>query len=105
MADFQIPRNALLPILTATLSDANGVLNLTGATVRFQMRVPGTSVLKVDAGATVLNPTAGTVQYTWIATDTDTIGLYIAWFQCTYAAKPLYAPEPPMVIEVTRGAG
>lgn len=104
--DFEIPKGRLLPILTATLTDANGAINLTGATVRFQMRLPGSSTLKVDAAATVVNAVAGQVSYAWQGTDTDTPALYVAWFEVTYSGpKPLNAPEPPLVIEVTRGAG
>lgn len=105
-ADFQIPRNTLLPILTATLSDANGVINLTGLTVKFQMRLPGSSVLKVDSAAALVGGgTGGQVSYTWQDMDTDTAGLYLAWFQVTSATKTFGAPEPPLIIEVTRGAG
>lgn len=104
MSDFQLPKGALLPLLTATLSDENGAINLTGATVKFQMRLPGSSTLKVDANATVVSAALGQVSYTWVAADTDTIGIYVGWFLITFAAKNLYAPEPPMVIAVTRGA-
>jgi hypothetical protein len=105
-ADFEIPKGRLLPILTATLTDAVGAINLTGATVRFQMRAPGATTFKVDAAATVVSAAAGQVSYSWTGADTDTPGLYVAWFEVTYSGPaPLNAPEPPMVIEVTRGAG
>jgi hypothetical protein len=104
MSDFQLPKGALLPLLTATLSDDNGAINLTGATVKFQMRLPGSSTLKVDAAAAVTNAAAGQVTYTWVTADTDTIGLYVGWFLVTFTAKNLYAPEPPLVIQITRGA-
>lgn len=103
-ADFQIPQDTLLPILTATLSDANGVINLTGMTVRFQMRLPGSSTLKVDAVATIVSAVGGQVSYTWVGTDTDTTGLYIGWFELVIGGKSFLAPEPPLVIEMTRGA-
>ena len=106
MADFVIPQDTLLPILTATLSDANGALDLTGGTVKFQMRLPGTSVLKVDGNAAVVGAAAnGQVSYTWAGADTDTPGLYIGWFRIAYGPSILYAPEPALVVEVTRGAG
>lgn len=104
MSDFQLPKGALLPLLTATISDENGPINLTGTTAKFQMRLPGSSTLKVDAAATVVTPAAGLVSYTWLAADTDTIGIYIGWFLVTFTAKNLYAPEPPLIIAVTRGA-
>jgi hypothetical protein len=106
-ADFEIPKGRLLPILTATLTDDVGPIDLTGATVKFQMRPPGVgTTLKVDAAATVVSAATGQVSYTWSGTDTDTEGLYVAWFEVTYSGpKPLIAPEPPLVLEVTRGAG
>lgn len=107
MTDFSIPKGDLLPILTATLSDANGAINLTGATVKFQMRLPGSSTLKVDAAAAIVgSATLGQVSYTWVGTNTDTRGLYIAWFLITFSGpKTMEAPNPPLVIQVTRGAG
>jgi hypothetical protein len=104
--DFQIPKGALLPLLTATLTHEDGPVDLTGATVRFQMRAPGSAELKVDAPATVASPeTAGEVTYSWVEEDTDTEGLYLAWFHATFTGKPMHAPEPPFVVEITRGAG
>lgn len=106
MADFEIPKAQLLPILTATLSDANGPIDLTSATVHFQMRLPGSSTLKVDAVAVIVGAaTNGQVSYTWQVGDTDTPSLYVGWFAITTGGKSFYAPEPPLVIEVTRGAG
>jgi len=105
VADFQLPKGALLPLLSATLTDDVGPIDLTGATVKFQMRLPGSNILKVDAGAVVTSASNGLVTYTWQAADTNTIGLYVGWFLVTFTAKDLYAPEPPLVIEITRGAG
>lgn len=107
MTDFLIPKGDTLPLLTATLSDANGPINLTVATgVKFQMRLPGASTLKVNANATVVNPTAGQVSYTWAGADTDTTGLYVGWFLITFPGpKTMEAPNPQLVIEVGRGAG
>jgi hypothetical protein len=105
-ADFEIPKSRLLPVLTATLSDANGAMNLSAASgVKFQMRLPGSSTLKVDAVAEIVSAAGGQVRYAWAGTDTDTPGLYLAWFEVTTAGKAFNAPEPPLVIEVTRGAG
>jgi hypothetical protein len=106
VTEFSIPRGDLLPILSATLSDAKGPIDLTGATVKFQMRLPGSSTLKVDAAAQTVDPaTGGQVTYTWAGTDTDTPGLYIAWFLVTYSGKTMEAPNPQMVVEVGRGPG
>jgi hypothetical protein len=105
MTDFSIPQDTLLPILTATLTDDTGPINLTGATVKFQMRLPGSTVLKVNTNAQIVAAVAGQVSYSWQATDTDTPGVYIGWFLVTYGAAPLMAPNPQLVVEVGRGAG
>jgi len=107
MPTFSIAKGSVLPSLSVTLSDAVGAINVAGSSVKFQMRAPGSNVLKVDANATVDNPTAGTVHYDWQATDTDTPGLYVGWFHVVYTtgSKPIDIPNPAMTIEVTRGAG
>lgn len=100
---FSIYKGDLLPVLEATLHDEVGVIDLTGATVRFQMRAPGTDVLEVDGAAAIVgSATAGVVRYTWATGDTDTVGVYLAWFQVTYLPKTLSAPSPAMIVEVTR---
>jgi hypothetical protein len=104
-AAFSIPKADLLPNLSATLSDADGPINLTGAIVKFQMRLPGSSTLKVDTSAAVVSAVAGTVSYTWATGDTDTPGLYLGWFLLTFSGKTMEAPNPPLVIEVMRGSG
>lgn len=61
--------------------------DLTGATVRFNMRVNSTGVITVNrALATIVTPTgAPTVRYDWQAADTDTEGYYSAEFEVTYS--------------------
>lgn len=83
---FFIKQNDTAPSIRATLENGNGdPINLTGATVRFHMRVLGANNTKVDAAATVISASAGIVQYNWIAADTNTIGTYTAEFEVTYA--------------------
>jgi hypothetical protein len=105
MVDFSIPQGTELPQITATLTDENGPIDLSGGSVRLQMRAPGTDQLTVlDANASVLNPaTAGRVSYQWIAGDTThPRGLYVAWFLVDYAGvAQLEAPNPRLVIEIT----
>jgi hypothetical protein len=76
------------PSLTDTLNDDTGAaLNLTGGTVRFKMRAFGSSTLKVDAAATIVSASAGTVRYDWAALDVDTEGFFIGWWEVTLAGR------------------
>ncbi|MES2814477.1 MAG: hypothetical protein V4720_06245 [Pseudomonadota bacterium] len=62
--------------------------DLTGATVRFNMRlaVPGGAVKVNRAAAVVVTPTGTpTVRYDWQSADADTAGFFEAEFEVTYA--------------------
>lgn len=77
-----------LPSITENIVYADGTpVDLTGATVKFQMRKFGTSTLKVDALAQVVTPAQGIVRYDWAAVDVDTAGDYLVWWQVTAGGK------------------
>ncbi len=85
MDSFKIRKNDRLPALTATLSDSAGAAyNLTGDTVRFNMRQIGavTNTLS-NSTVTIVAATAGTVSRSWGAADTASTGLYYAEFEVT----------------------
>jgi hypothetical protein len=84
-----IRQNDTLPAVRAELNTVTGdpavatVVDLTAATVKFIMRQHGVSTATVDTAATVINASAGTVQYAWVAADTDTVGEYLCEFEVT----------------------
>ena len=97
--DFVIGKGALLPVVPGTFTANGAVVDLSAATVRFQMRKTGGGE-KVDAAATILSGTDGTVQYAWTGTDTNTPGWYEGVFEATVNSKKLYSPSRPLLILV-----
>lgn len=99
---FSIKQHDTSPSYTATLG-----VNLTGATVKFIMRLPGSSSTKVSESATITGATAGQVQYAWASGDTDTAGLYAAEWEVTFAGgvKQTYPGEDYYYVNVVPDLG
>lgn len=84
-ADFVIKRNDTRPYCRATLKDANGdAINGNAATVRFHMREPGATLLKVNAPAVWVDQLGGVAEYQWLPADTDTADVYEVEFEVTF---------------------
>ena len=84
---FYIKQNDTRPAIIANLTDANdAAVNLTGASVKFHMRVDPAGAVKVNAGgATIEDAEAGQVSYAWTTANTDTADDFEAEFQVTFA--------------------
>lgn len=84
---------------TFTLSDKNGTVDLTGATVTMKMtNIAG--VVKTYSACTVLNQTTnrGQARYDWTAGDVDTVGVfyikvYVVFSNGKTATWPTKNPE------------
>lgn len=77
-------------------------VNLTGATVKFQMRKDNDRRYQVDAAGTIVNPTAGTVSYTWGANDLANPGEYLAQWEVTFASGVKQTTDPQVELIVRR---
>lgn len=60
------------------------VIDVTGATVRFHMRLLGADTRKIDAAGEVVDGPAGHIRYRLQAGDTDTPGTYLCEYEVTY---------------------
>ena len=100
MADVTLVQGDTQPSIYGTLTVGGMVLDLTGATVKFQMRLTSEYRYLVDAAATVLSPTAGTVRYDWSDGDLATPGDYIARWEVVFADSTVQHSEPENTITV-----
>ena len=95
---FNIKRGDTSPALRMAL--APETLNLTGASVQFQMR-PKRGVTSIDEAADIITATPPVVEYAWGAGDTATAGEYEAEFRVTYADASVETFPNVGFIEVT----
>ncbi len=84
---------------TLTETDSGDPLDLSGATVFFQMRLATERRFKINAECTVISPTAGTVSYTLDNSDLDFAGDCLARFLVVYGDARRQHTNP--AIEVT----
>lgn len=100
-ADLSLKVGDRLPTLKATLTYNDGTpINLVAGTVvklfmRDHKAQPG-SVAKVNGAACqITDAAAGKVEYSWLAADTDTPGVYVAEFRVHLGAEASPALSTP----------
>lgn len=95
-----ITQGSTSPPVTDTLQTNGAPINLTGASVRFQMRKENGAVNAVDSSATIVSPTAGTVKYDWTSSDTANEGVFYGWWKATLSTGFIYqSPEFRILID------
>jgi len=92
------------PSVTDTITSDGSAVNLTGSTVKLQMRPVGSATLKVDSAATIDSAPAGTVHYDWAGVDVDTAGFYVAWWRVTLPGGTIQ-DTPEFLVEIRPHAG
>ena len=93
------------PDLTAILHDENDTeipINLTGATVKMQMRKADDLRFTINAAAEVVDAETGSVRYQWGANDLAVPGEYLVQWEITHAGGRIQTTQPPNTITVRR---
>jgi hypothetical protein len=78
------------------------IIDLSGATVRFQMRQPSDRRFTVDALAEVLDGPAGQVSYSWGPNDLSVPGTYNVQWEITYPGGRIQTTAPEVQVTVRR---
>lgn len=84
MADFTLKQNDTWPPLEAVLTDANGAVNLTGASVRMILKSAGAGSTVIQGACTIVSAVEGRVRYTWLAADTSLVNTLSGEFEVTW---------------------
>jgi predicted deacylase len=100
MSDLTFVAADTAPSVFGVLRVNGVVLNLTGATVKFQMRLADDRRFTVNADAAIVTPTAGSVRYDWDAGDLATAGEYISRWQVTFGDGSIQHSEPENTITI-----
>lgn len=94
------------PDITAILhaeDDDTAVVDLTGATVKFQMRRQDDRRFTVNAAASIVgSPTLGAVSYSWAANDLAVAGTYESQWEITFGDGKIQTTSHYNLIEVRR---
>ena len=109
MYKFYLKRGDTSNDLQVTLTDDDGTaVDVTGATIVFNMKHVNSNTLKVNRGAvTLVTPASGIVKYVWSAANVNVAGKYRGEFEVTYAnAKVQTFPnDSELMIEIRDDLG
>lgn len=93
------------PDITAIIHDEDDssiAVDLSGASVRFQMRKADDRRYTVNAAGVITDAVAGAVRYSWGANDLATPGTYIVQWEVTYPGGKVQTTSPEVEITVRR---
>lgn len=93
------------PDLNATIhleEDPEAPVDLTDASVRFQMRQANDRRYTVDAEADIIDAMAGTVRYQWAPNDLAQPGEYQAQWEITFLDSTVQTTTPTQTLTVRR---
>lgn len=100
MADLTVVVSDTAPSVFGTLTDSTGPIDLTDATVRFQMRSAIDLRFVVNAVAAIVSATAGTVRYDWAPGDLAVTGNFVSRWQITFLDGSVEHTDPENTIVV-----
>ncbi len=85
MASFFLCEGDQLPLIQEQLVNSDGTNpNLAGATVQFIIQDQPRAGVAFGGPATIVDPVAATVQYTWQSSDTAAAGTYVYRWRVTF---------------------
>lgn len=93
------------PDITAIIheeDDPTVLVDLTNATVRFQMRRLDDKRYQVNSVATITNAGAGAVSYSWGPNDLSVPGTFYVQWEVTYPGGRVQTTSPEVAITVRR---
>lgn len=96
----KVKQNDTAPSAAATLRDGGEAIDLTGATVRFNMALQN-SPTKVSAAGVVSDAPNGRVRYDWVEGDTDTPGVYQCEWEVTWGDGTVQTFPPSSFLTLT----
>lgn len=85
MSTFYMKQNDTSPSIKIECADGDdAIIPVTGASVNFFMR-DANGTVKVNGAGDVVDGPNGIIKYDWVLTDTNTVGVFNAEFQVTFA--------------------